>query len=53
MTNDQLTTALQLAQKVGKERFTNIGDISCDVEVSSFLDLTVWPVIIAISQGWP
>ncbi|KAF9005216.1 Saccharopine dehydrogenase-domain-containing protein [Cyathus striatus] len=30
MTTQQLSTALQKAQKLGGARFTNIGDISCD-----------------------
>lgn len=34
MTNEQLTIALDRAQVLGGARFTNIGDISCDVEVS-------------------
>ncbi|PPR06507.1 hypothetical protein CVT24_002635 [Panaeolus cyanescens] len=32
MSNDQLATALSRAQTLGGARFTNIGDISCDVE---------------------
>lgn len=32
MTNDQLTVALDRAKALGGARFTNIGDISCDVE---------------------
>jgi alpha-aminoadipic semialdehyde synthase len=33
VSNEQLAIALTRAQTVGKARFTNIGDISCDVEV--------------------
>ena len=33
MSNDQLAIALARAQAIGKARFINIGDISCDVEV--------------------
>ncbi|TFK35818.1 Saccharopine dehydrogenase-domain-containing protein [Crucibulum laeve] len=32
MTNDQLPFALDRAKSIGGARFTNIGDISCDVE---------------------
>ncbi|RDB21718.1 Alpha-aminoadipic semialdehyde synthase, mitochondrial [Hypsizygus marmoreus] len=32
MTNEQLTVALDRARSIGGARFTNIGDISCDVE---------------------
>lgn len=32
MTNEQLTVALERARQLGGARFTNIGDISCDVE---------------------
>ncbi|KAI0819731.1 Saccharopine dehydrogenase-domain-containing protein [Trametes gibbosa] len=32
MTNDQLTTTLEIAQTLGKGRFACVGDISCDVE---------------------
>lgn len=38
MTNEQLTVALERARQLGGARFTNIGDISCDLEVCS--DLT-------------
>jgi hypothetical protein len=33
MTNDQLKVALELARGMDGFRFTNIGDISCDIEV--------------------
>ena len=33
MTNEQLSVALEMAQGIKGFRFTNIGDISCDVEV--------------------
>lgn len=33
MTNDQLAIALENAQRIGRGRFTCVGDISCDVEV--------------------
>ncbi|KAI0349833.1 hypothetical protein OH77DRAFT_1431672 [Trametes cingulata] len=32
MTNEQLTTTLNIAQTLGKGRFACVGDISCDVE---------------------
>ncbi|KAI0328943.1 hypothetical protein GY45DRAFT_1435780 [Cubamyces sp. BRFM 1775] len=32
MSNDQLTTTLEIAQTLGKGRFACVGDISCDVE---------------------
>ncbi|KAI8995205.1 Saccharopine dehydrogenase-domain-containing protein [Trametes punicea] len=32
MTNEQLTTTLEIAQTLGKGRFACIGDISCDIE---------------------
>ncbi|KAI0665470.1 Saccharopine dehydrogenase-domain-containing protein [Trametes maxima] len=32
MTNEQLTTTLELAQALGKGRFACVGDISCDIE---------------------
>ncbi|KAG5641453.1 hypothetical protein DXG03_005142 [Asterophora parasitica] len=39
MTNGQLTVALDRARAIGGARFTNIGDISCDVEGGlEFLD---------------
>ena len=34
MTNEQLTTTLEIAQTLGKGRFACVGDISCDVSVS-------------------
>jgi hypothetical protein len=34
MTNEQLTVALELARGMDGFRFTNIGDISCDIGVS-------------------
>jgi hypothetical protein len=34
MSNEQLAIALARAQLVGRDRFINIGDISCDIEVS-------------------
>jgi hypothetical protein len=33
MSNDQLAIALTRAEMIGRDRFINIGDISCDVEV--------------------
>lgn len=33
MTNEQLTVALELARGIDGFRFTNIGDISCDIGV--------------------
>jgi hypothetical protein len=33
MSNYQLAVALTLAEMLGRDRFINIGDISCDVEV--------------------
>lgn len=33
MSNAQLAHALEAAQRVGRARFTCVGDISCDVEV--------------------
>ncbi len=33
MTNEQLTTTLEIAQTLGKGRFACVGDISCDVSV--------------------
>ena len=42
MTNEQLSVALKRAQVLGGARFTNIGDISCDVEVC-LLDLSMRP----------
>lgn len=43
MTNEQLTVALELARGIDGFRFTNIGDISCDVEVRSdiYLDFNI------------
>lgn len=41
MTNEQLTVALERARELGGARFTNIGDISCDVEVDFPVALSV------------
>jgi alpha-aminoadipic semialdehyde synthase len=35
MSNEQLATALHLAKSVGLGRMASIGDISCDIEVTS------------------
>jgi len=43
MTNDQLTVALDRALTIGGARFTNIGDISCDVEVCNHSLIAVAP----------
>lgn len=37
MTNEQLSVALSLAAEIGPARFGTVGDISCDIEVSSVL----------------
>ena len=37
MTNEQLTTTLEIAQTLGKGRFACVGDISCDVGVCDHL----------------
>jgi hypothetical protein len=39
MTNEQLTVALDRAHTLGGARFTNIGDISCDVEVGFLINV--------------
>ena len=51
MTNEQLTVALELARGMDGFRFTNIGDISCDIGVSREIYCILYPKLIISIKG--
>jgi alpha-aminoadipic semialdehyde synthase len=51
MTNEQLTVALELARGMDGFRFTNIGDISCDIGVSGESCCISYRKLIIFIQG--
>ena len=48
MTNEQLTTTLEIAQTLGKGRFACVGDISCDVNVCISRFISHIPVLTQV-----
>ena len=51
MTNEQLTVTLELARGMDGFRFTNIGDISCDIGVSGEIHCISYHKLIIFIQG--
>ena len=51
MTNEQLTVALELARGMDGFRFTNIGDISCDIGVRGEIYCILYCKLIIFIQG--
>jgi len=52
MSNEQLAIALTRAQTIGRGRFVNIGDISCDVEVLQVAYITILTSLMELDSGW-